>query len=190
MLGVLLAINIVVIAALLMMRIGASPGSGATASDPIRAVTPGPLQSASQPSAEPVAVVTAPRDAGQGGEAPGAAGDEAAFANRLAAARRAERLPPAESVHRGETAATVPPAPVGMATLPSLEELRLKGSVNLPALHIDLHVYNESPSRRFVSINMNKYRENERLTAGPVLKEITPEGVVLEYEGKAFALLQ
>lgn len=77
-----------------------------------------------------------------------------------------------------------------MATLPSLEELVLQGAVNLPALHIDLHVYNEVPSRRFVSINMNKYRENERLAEGPVVREITPEGVVLEYEGKAFALLQ
>jgi general secretion pathway protein B len=200
MLGVLLAINIVVIAALLLMRTGASPGPGPTASDPTGAVTAGSVQTgsvqtASQPSAEPV--VTAPRGADTSGEASRADGDEAAFANRLAAARREQPLPPAEPVHRGEAAATASPAPdgrraapVGMATVPSLEELRLKGSVNLPALHIDLHVYNESPSRRFVSINMNKYRENERLTEGPVLREITPEGVVLEYEGKAFALLQ
>jgi general secretion pathway protein B len=182
MLGVLLAINIAVVAALLMMRTGASPES---------------VQTGSLPPAEPVAVVTAPRGADSSGEAPGAAGDEAAFSNRLAAARREQPLPPTDPGHRGAAAATgsrAPagrrPAPVGMATLPSLEELRLQGSVNLPPLHIDLHVYNESASRRFVSINMNKYRENERLTEGPVLREITPEGVVLEYEGKAFALLQ
>jgi general secretion pathway protein B len=182
MLGLLLAINIVVIAAFLMMRTGTSPGSGQTASVPIGAVTTGPEEPRSLPPAEPVAVVPAPRGADTSGEAPGAA-------------RREQPLPPAEPVPGGEAAATASPAgrhspPGGMATLPSLEELRLKGSVNLPALHIDLHVYNESASRRFVSINMNKYRENERLAEGPVLREITPEGVVLEYEGQAFALLQ
>jgi hypothetical protein len=188
-----------VVAALLMMRTGAPPDAMQTASVQTASVPPpsadtGSAQTGSLPPAKPVAVVTAPGGADTNGEAAGTAGDEADFANRLAAARREQPLPPADPVHRGEAAATASQpgrsAPVGMATLPSLEELRLKGSVNLPALHIDLHVYNESASRRFVSINMNKYRENERLTEGPVLREITPEGVVLEYEGKAFALLQ
>jgi hypothetical protein len=54
MLGVLLAINIAVVAALLMMRTGASPES---------------VQTGSLPPAEPVAVVTAPRGADSSGEA-------------------------------------------------------------------------------------------------------------------------
>ncbi len=82
------------------------------------------------------------------------------------------------------------PARSGVAELPSLEELQIQGRLDLPPLHLDLHVYNETPAQRFVSINMNKYRENETLREGPRVREITPEGVILEYQDTAFALLQ
>lgn len=180
-LGVLLAINIIVVAVLLL-RPDAPPAAPLPAAEPVEDVAAPPVEDRPEIRPEPTA-------------------DETAFANRLAAARREQPPPPSDDAppdEAPEAASAVPPvrgdaspgAPVGMATLPSLEELVLQGAVNLPALHIDLHVYNEVPSRRFVSINMNKYRENERLAEGPVVREITPEGVVLEYEGKAFALLQ
>jgi general secretion pathway protein B len=188
MLGVLLAINIVVVAALLMMRTGSPP-----VSEPPHSMRSGSVP----PAADPVADVATVKLASRSGEASAEVDDDAAFAERLAAARREQSRSPPDDLLRGDAAESAQAAPaarrrapVGMATLPSLEELQLQGSLNLPALHIDLHVYNESPSRRFVSINMNKYRENERLAEGPVLREITPEGVVLEHEGKAFALLQ
>ncbi len=35
---------------------------------------------------------------------------------------------------------------------------------------------------------MNKYRENSSLDEGPVLKQITSDGVILEYRDIAFML--
>lgn len=72
--------------------------------------------------------------------------------------------------------------------LPTLTELQLNGTLQLPELHMDLHVYKASSTERFVFINMNKYRENSQLDEGPVLREITANGVVLEYRGRAFLL--
>lgn len=55
-------------------------------------------------------------------------------------------------------------------------------------LHLDIHVFGETPADRFVFINMNKYRENSKLVEGPTVREITPDGVVLEYQGTTFLL--
>jgi hypothetical protein len=57
-------------------------------------------------------------------------------------------------------------------------------------MHIDLHVYSAAPERRFVSINGRKYRQRDTLTDGPTVREITPEGVILDYQGTAFVLIK
>jgi general secretion pathway protein B len=66
--------------------------------------------------------------------------------------------------------------------------MQVAGSLNLPDLNIDIHVYSAVPADRFVFINMNQYRENATLAEGPLLREITEEGVILEYGGAAFLL--
>ena len=53
-------------------------------------------------------------------------------------------------------------------------------------LSLDVHVYAEQPAQRFVLINMIRYREGERLKEGALLERITPQGVVLSYEGEPF----
>lgn len=53
-------------------------------------------------------------------------------------------------------------------------------------LSLDVHVYAEQPEQRFVLINMNRYREGDRLKEGAVLERITPQGVVLSYQGEQF----
>jgi general secretion pathway protein B len=58
----------------------------------------------------------------------------------------------------------------------------------LPELHLDIHVYSEQPAERFVFINMSKYKEDGTLAEGPVVKEIVPEGVVLEHRGTRFLM--
>ena len=70
----------------------------------------------------------------------------------------------------------------------SFNEVRLDGTVQLPDLHLDLHVYNSKPAERFVFINMSKYGEKATLGEGPLVVEIVPEGVVLEYFGTRFLL--
>ncbi len=76
------------------------------------------------------------------------------------------------------------------ATAPQLtfNDLRASGNLSLPDLNIDIHVYSDKPADRFVFINMNQYRENATLEEGPLLREITTEGVILEYVGAVFLL--
>ena len=44
------------------------------------------------------------------------------------------------------------------------------------------------PPSDLVFINMNQYRENATLTEGPRLRQITTDGVLLEYVGTTFLL--
>ena len=85
-------------------------------------------------------------------------------------------------------AATTAQRPASQDRVLTLDELRLAGSIQLPELHLDIHVYAEDPAERFVFINMNKHREDSRLDEGPVVAEITPEGVVLRHQGQTFLL--
>lgn len=59
---------------------------------------------------------------------------------------------------------------------------------NLPTMNIDIHSYDSLPSKRYVWINMEKYREGDYLAEGPLLIEILAEGVVLEHLGARFIL--
>lgn len=71
------------------------------------------------------------------------------------------------------------------AGLPSADQLAATG---IPALNLDLHVYATVPAQRLVFINARKYREGETLQEGPVVSQITPAGVVLEYQGRSYLL--
>jgi general secretion pathway protein B len=71
---------------------------------------------------------------------------------------------------------------------PTLQELRASGATQLPELHLDIHVYSGTPEDRFVFINMTKLREGSQLAEGPVVAEITPDGVVLRHEGQSFLI--
>lgn len=79
-----------------------------------------------------------------------------------------------------------PPAPA--QRIPTIDELRLAGLIDIPDLRIDIHVYSDNPAERFVFINMNKQREQTRLPDGALVREIRPDGVVLEHRGRAFLL--
>lgn len=90
---------------------------------------------------------------------------------------------------RRESRPAVPAASANsLALLPSLDELRLNGEVDLPDMHVDIHVWSDDRAERFVFINMDKYRERDTMSAGPVVVEITRDGVVLEHRGRRFML--
>lgn len=91
-------------------------------------------------------------------------------------------IPDARSV-----AQEAPPATVTDG-LPSFNELRAGGILQLPDMHLDIHVYSATPEDRFVFVNMSKYKERATLDEGPLVKEITRDGVVLEHNGHAFLL--
>ena len=56
----------------------------------------------------------------------------------------------------------------------------------LPRLDINVHVYSEEVSERFVLIKMERYQEGDRLPAGVVIKRITEDGMVLTFQGRTF----
>jgi general secretion pathway protein B len=86
------------------------------------------------------------------------------------------------------SAAIVPKrsAPTG-PTLASAASLQAQG-INVPPLKLELHAYSDTPAERFVFINGRKYKEGERLTEGPEVVTIEPNGVVLSEQGQRFQL--
>jgi general secretion pathway protein B len=123
---------------------------------------------------------------------------EASFSDMVEEAKKRQAVPVAESTSEGITDAEAEPVgrTASVARTPekmsqnyaTFNELRANGTIMLPDLHLDIHVYSEHPADRFVFVNMSKYREQGRLTEGPVIKEITPEGVILEHLGNRFLL--
>jgi len=121
-----------------------------------------------------------------------------AFARQVATAR--ENAPPREepavdAAAPPPTALATPSVPaararqrVDTASLPTLQEVKANGSLALPDLHVDIHVYSENAQDRFVFINMVKHKEGSRLAEGPLVQEITPDGVILSQSGIAFLL--
>lgn len=86
------------------------------------------------------------------------------------------------------TAIDTPASPSAGKTFATFNNLRAQGVLQLPDMHLDIHVYSGQPADRFVFINMSKYKERATLAEGPSVKEITPEGVILEYAGTDFLL--
>lgn len=83
---------------------------------------------------------------------------------------------------------TEPQSEAVNSDLETFNDLRAKGVLVLPDMHLDIHVYSANAADRFVFVNMSKYTENSTLTEGPSVQEITPDGVVLNYQGTAFLL--
>jgi general secretion pathway protein B len=81
-----------------------------------------------------------------------------------------------------------PPPSTLTTAYETFNEVRAAGLVQLPDLHLDIHVYSEQAADRFVFVNMSKYKEYAALSEGPVVSEIVPEGVILEYRGTKFLL--
>lgn len=51
---------------------------------------------------------------------------------------------------------------------------------------LDVHVYDDDPQRRFLLVELKKYREGDTLANGAVIEEILPEGVRMFYRGTRF----
>ena len=64
----------------------------------------------------------------------------------------------------------------------------MKGQLNVPAMHLDIHVYSDDPAERFVFLNMRKYREGDDTREGPQVERIAVDGVIMSHEGRRFVL--
>ncbi len=157
-LGLLLAVNFVFLAGILMSTDKTPDSPAVVAEEP-----PAPATRAAEPS----------------------------FEEQVASAKESlpERTAPAP-VQAGavqtDAAATVQ-RPAGERVL-TIDEVRVNGALQITDLHLDIHVYSDEPAERFVFINMDKHREGSQLDEGPVVSQITPDGVILEHQGTTFLL--
>lgn len=174
----LLGINAIVIAGLWL---GSRADSPAVPAD--TGARPAVAESTAPPFAEIVSDARRDRASRPTTEAPQAP-STGSPAEQPAAAAEPAPLPPA----RRETPAARVSSAADPAVVATFNELRANGSLQLPDLHLDIHVYAENPSERFVFINMSKYREKATLAEGPTIREINADGVILEFQGTDFLL--
>ena len=95
--------------------------------------------------------------------------------------------PPSPPVATPSPAFVRPAAPaVTASSVPEWNDLSLefRSGFNLP--HIDVHVYSDNPEKRFILVDLQKFREGETLGSGAVLEEILPGSIQLYYQGTRF----
>lgn len=183
-LGGLLALNVLVLAALLFSgRQDAPPAAAPAGKVPASAAT-------TAPSPTKVALPTRPRRDDVRPlttETAPAAPAAPPTAARNPPAGTADPVPPeavptASVAPRGESTATAD------ARLPRFADLVVRGELAVPDMHLDIHVYSGNAAERFVFINMRKYVEGQATQEGPRVERITGEGVIMDHQGTRFLL--
>jgi general secretion pathway protein B len=97
-------------------------------------------------------------------------------------------LPAAASTTITTPVTMAPAEPVDSDEVPTMQELLARG-VTLPALVLNMHVYDPAPDSRFVLVNGRRLREGDELPDGMRVERITPSGVVLNARGRSFLLV-
>ncbi|NHA13830.1 general secretion pathway protein GspB [Thioalkalivibrio sp. XN279] len=189
---VLLALNIVVLAAVLLRNSSPEPAAvtttappAAAPAQPARATTAGqarettvatPLPLPDKPTRHEVRSLTTELPPGSSSTSSRASAAPATAASSPAA--RTTSAAPADS-----TATATEDA-----RLPRFADLVVRGELNVPHMHLDIHVYSGDPAERFVFINMRRYNEGNATQEGPKVERITRTGVVMNYQGQQFLL--
>jgi general secretion pathway protein B len=146
------------------------------------------------PATPAAAVIAVPTPAAESTSEPATSFEDrvskarAELAEREQSQTSAAPVPDASTEQAPAQTAAAAPRPASAERIRTIDELRLSGELQMAELHLDIHVYSENPADRFVFVNMVKHREQSRLDQGPVVSEITPDGVILAYEGKTFLL--
>ena len=177
-----------------------------SSTDAPTASTPGGVAGAAVPPPQRMAVAAtapAPTAAGSavptvaaappGAASPGAAAGVAATGTASAAANSATESPNAEDYAPAEE--QQPGVGLGShvrrgtaSGVPLYSELATTPGTQLPQLRLDLHVFAAHPQDRFAMINMHKVHEGDTLPEGVHIDSISPEGVVLSFNGSKFLL--
>ncbi len=74
--------------------------------------------------------------------------------------------------------------------MPYWDDLSLEFRSSLVLPHIDVHVYDDDPARRFILVDLQKYREGETLESGAVVEEINETSIQFYYQGTRFLMDQ
>lgn len=189
--GTLLFGSVLALAWIALRRPG-SPASPASATASVAPAGPGAVPGAQFPASVPAAGPANAPAAGASSTSPPNASAQAGSVAALAPSATVPQPPSSASddENPADAAPAVPPS-AGMAR----ERADTSGLRNyaelggaMPELRLDLHVYAAKPAERYAFINMHKVREGEVTPEGATVKEITPDGVVLEYHGTEFLL--
>ncbi|MDF1614640.1 general secretion pathway protein GspB [Desulfurivibrio dismutans] len=80
---------------------------------------------------------------------------------------------------------SAPPVPSG-PSVPKFSELPTTVRQQITPPILEVHVYSENPSRRFIMIGGRQYQEGDRLPDDLKLEKITPDGVELSHRNQPF----
>jgi general secretion pathway protein B len=169
-----------------------------------------PVEAAAAPAASsPAALPAATAPARTGSQRPTPVALPVPSARSEVRPLTTEVAPPAAAAAQPSTAASTPGASPGAAPrnvtpppasspstqqanddarLPRFADLVVRGDLNVPHMHIDIHVYSGTPAERFVFINMRRYNEGQATQEGPSIVRITRDGVVMDHQGTRFFL--
>jgi general secretion pathway protein B len=116
------------------------------------------------------------------------AGDDAAAAPAQPQGSSTDLSPSAQPAQAVAANPPLPTSTTDTSSLPTFDALTPEQRQSLPALHMDVHGYVGNPKGRFVVINLKQYHIGDVLDEGPTLKDILPQGAVLEFHGTTFLL--
>jgi general secretion pathway protein B len=77
-------------------------------------------------------------------------------------------------------------APVSSSSAQPYAELPFGVRKSMPELRLSMHVYAADPSHRFVMLNDSRLTEGEKTSDEIFVREIRPDGVVLEFQNQRF----
>jgi hypothetical protein len=148
-------------------------------------------EKAAKPASKPLDKATQLPGAASPAASPGPVlkGQETAPVQPAPPVASAPQATPVEPVLPRPTAPSSPPADPKQevvrgkqASIPLFSELPYEVREKLERLQINVHSYSENPAECLVFINMKRYKVGERIgEKGPILKEITPDGVIIDY---------
>jgi len=173
-------------------RAAASAMQPATAPSKTTAATL-PKPTAPTPAgAKPLATAPAPPKPVDAGKTPAPSADTAAAPAAKAAPPDADRIATDKIATDQDKIATrtpaAPPAAPAAAgeQIPSIWELPYATRKDIPAIDLTMHVYSSDPAQRFAVIKGARHAEGDEIGEDLVLREIRPDGLVLEYKGQRF----
>ena len=80
------------------------------------------------------------------------------------------------------------PATPATSGVPNLFDLPIERRLDIPQVGISMHVYSDTAAERLARINGRLSREGDALDGALRLREVTPDGVILEFGDRAFSL--
>jgi len=85
-------------------------------------------------------------------------------------------------------------APIASETIPAIKGIPLLSDLpfefrqTLPKFTINVFVYSQDPEERFIMIDMVKYKPGQQIKDAMLLKEILPDGFVIDYQNRVFKI--